>query len=104
MLGLSVALLGVIVAASEFLCSGQIYLANMIAGFSGGAGYMRQLMLLLVFCAAFLLPSAGITVIAVRSRNMFNVSNAILRHMPLIKLATAAVMLIIIVAAWAVAI
>ncbi|MBQ8954676.1 MAG: hypothetical protein IJ048_11220 [Clostridia bacterium] len=103
MLALSVALLGVVVAASEFLCSGQLYLANMIAGFSGGAAYARQLMLLLVFCAAFLLPSAVITAIVVKSRNMFGVSNTILKHMPLIKLATAAAMLLIIVAAWVVA-
>ena len=103
MLALSVALLGVVVAASEFLCSGQLYLANMIAGFSGGAAYGRQLMLLFTFCGAFLLPSALITVISVKSRNLFDLSNTILMHMPLIKLATATAMLLIIITAWVVA-
>ena len=101
---LSVALLGVIVAASEFLCSGQLYLANMIAGFSAGETYARQIALLLLFCAAFLLPSAVIAVIAMRQRNTFSISNTILRHMTLIKLATAAAMLIMIVAAWIISI
>ena len=101
---LSVALLGVIVAASEFLCSGQLYLANMIAGFSAGETYARQIALLLLFCAAFLLPSAVIAVIAMRQRNTFSISNTILRHMTLIKLATAAAMLIVIVAAWIISI
>ena len=99
-LALSVALLGIVVAASEFLCSGQIYLATLTAGLSGGAGYARQFMLLVLFCLAFLLPSVIVTVVVVRSRSMFATSDALLRHMPLIKLATAAAMLLIILAAW----
>ena len=96
----SVLLLGMIVAASEFLCSGQLYLASLTAGLSAGTAYARQLLLLCVFCLAFLVPSAVITAIVVRSRNMFAASNALLRRMPLIKLATAAAMLLIILAAW----
>ena len=96
----SVAGLGVVVAASEFLCSGQLYLATLTAGLSAGTAYARQFMLLLVFCAAFLLPSVIVTVIVVKSRDMLCASDAILRRMPLIKLATAVAMLGIIVAAW----
>ena len=96
----SVALLGVVVAASEFLCSGQLYLATLIASLSAGTAYARQLMLLMLFCLAFLLPSVIVTVIVVKGRNMFAASDAIRRRMPLIKLATALAMLCIILAAW----
>ena len=99
-LPLSVAVLGVVVAASEFLCSGQLYLASIIAGISAGTAYAREMALLLVFCAAFLLPSMMITAAVVKGRNIFGVSNTILRRMPLIKLITAAAMLLIIIAAW----
>lgn len=99
-LAASVALLGVVVAASEFLCSGQLYLATLTAGLSAGMEYFRLLMLLVVFCAAFLLPSVIVTLIVTKSRDMFSTSNALLRHMPLIKLLTAAAMLCVILAAW----
>lgn len=99
-LTLSIAALGVVVASGEFLCSGQLYLANLTAALSAGAAYGRQLALLLLFCLAFLLPSVVITVIVVRSKSMFSTANAILRGMPLIKLASAAAMLVIILAAW----
>jgi len=96
----SVALLGVIVAASEFLCSGQLYLASITAGISSGAVYARQILLLLIFCAAFLLPAIVLTILVVRSQSMFGAADAILKRMPLIKLATAIVMVLIILAAW----
>ena len=96
----SAVLLGVVVAASEFLCSGQLYLATLIAGLNAGTAYGRQLLLLAVFCVAFLLPSVCLTLVVTRSRNMFAASNAILSHMPLIKLVTALAMLGIILAAW----
>lgn len=96
----SVAGMGIVVAASEFLCSGQLYLATLTAELSTGTTYGRQLMLLLVFCLAFLLPSVVFTVIVIRSKSMFATSNALLRRMPLIKLTTATAMLCIILAAW----
>ena len=99
-LAASVALLGVVVAVSEFLCSGQLYLATLTAGLSSGAAYARQLLLLVLFCAMFLMPSVIVTVIVIKGRDMFAASNALLRRMPLIKLATAIAMLAIILAAW----
>ena len=96
----SVMLLGVVVAASEFLCAGQLYLATLTAGLSSGTAYARQFMLLLLFCAAFILPSAIVTAVVVKGRDMFAATNALLKKMPLIKVATAVVMLGIILAAW----
>ncbi len=96
----SVALLGIIVAGGEFLCSGQLYLASLTASLSSGTAYIHQFVLLIVFCLAFLFPSIGITVILFRSKSIFAVSNKLLTHMPLIKLLTSAAMFCIILAAW----
>lgn len=98
----SIILLGLIVASSEFLCSGQLYLATLTAGLELGIEYMKQFMLLVVFCLAFLLPSIVLTVLVVKGRDMFGLSDAMLRKMPAIKLATAIVMAAIIVIAWVV--
>ena len=97
---ISVVVLSIVVAASEFLCSGQLYLASIIAGTSAGIFYSYKLELLLMFCVAFLVPSIVITVVVVKGRNMFSISQAILRHISLIKLITAVAMMLIIVAAW----
>lgn len=96
----SIILLGLIVASSEFLCSGQLYLATLTAGLELGIEYLRQFMLLVVFCLAFLLPSVALTVLVIKGRDMFGLSDAMLRRMPVIKLATAIVMAAIIVIAW----
>lgn len=96
----SVILLGLIVASSEFLCSGQLYLATLTAGLELGIAYARQFLLLCVFCLAFLLPSIALTVLVIKGRDMFGLSDAMLRRMPAIKLATAIVMAAIIVVAW----
>lgn len=96
----SIIILGLIVASSEFLCSGQLYLATLTAGLELGVEYMRQLLMLVLFCIAFLLPSIVLTVLVIRGRDMFGLSDAVLRRMPLIKLATAIVMAAIIVIAW----
>lgn len=96
----SVIALGLIVAASEFLCSGQLYLATLTAGLEMNLAYLRQFMMLIAFCLAFLAPSVALTALVVKGRDMFGLSDAMLRHMPAIKLATALVMIAIIIAAW----
>ena len=96
----SIILLGLIVASSEFLCSGQLYLATLTAGLEMGIEYFKQFMLLVVFCLAFLLPSIVLTVLVIKGRDMFGMSDAMLRRMPAIKIATAVVMAAIIVVAW----
>ena len=93
-------LLGILVAAGEFLCSGQLYLATLIGSISARIDVTYHAFLLVVFCTAFVLPSAGITFAVTRTHDMFSTSNALRQHMPLIKLATAAAMLFITLAAW----
>ncbi len=96
----SIVVLGLIVASSEFLCSGQLYLATLTAGLELGLEYGRHLMLLAVFCLAFLAPSVVLTVLVIKGRDLFGLSDGVLRHMTTIKLATALVMVAIIVVAW----
>lgn len=96
----SIAALGIIVAASEFLCSGQLYLATLTAGLELGLEYGRHLMLLAAFCLAFLAPSIALTVLVIKGRDLFGLSDGVLRHMSAIKLATALVMVAIIAVAW----
>lgn len=96
----SIVVLGLIVAASEFLCSGQLYLATLTAGLELGLEYGRHLALLAVFCLAFLTPSIVLTVLVVKGRDLFGLSDGVLRHMTAIKLATALVMVGIIIVAW----
>ncbi len=96
----SVVLLGVIVAASEFMCSGQIYLATLTAGLEAGLAYGQNLLMLAVFCLLFILPSAVLAAVILRGRSVRRMSDGLMRGMPAIKLATSVVMLAIIIAAW----
>jgi hypothetical protein len=82
----AVVALGALVAASEFLCAGQVYLAALLAGMKSG---WRSLPALLAYCAAFIAPSAAIAAVVLRGKSSFEVSDWILRRMPLVKLLTA---------------
>ena len=91
-LGAAVAVAGAGVAASEFLCAGQVYLATLLAGVQSGVERGRMLLLLSTYCAAFLAPSALLAGIVTRTRALFEASDVLRRAMPLIKLLTALVL------------
>lgn len=97
---LSVFALGILVAFSEFLCAGQVYLATLLAGLQSGVEMPRMLMLLVGFCFAFLLPSVAVGIALARGQTMFAVSERLRANMPLIKLITALAMALIVIAAW----
>lgn len=99
-LGLTVALVGFIVALSEFLCSGQLYLATLTAGLESGVAYGRMLGMLLVFCLMFLAPSAVLAALVIKGRELVDLSEWMRARMPAVKLATALVMLAAIAVAW----
>ncbi len=90
--------LGFLVAAGEFLCAGQLYLARLV-GANGWAGAER-LMHLLYYCLGFIAPSAAIAGAILMGRSSAAVSMALARHIALIKLLTAVAMLILIALAW----
>ncbi len=90
--------LGFLVAAGEFLCAGQLYLARLV-GSSGWAGAER-LMHLLAYCLGFIAPSAAIAGAILMGRSAGAVSMTLARHIALIKLLTAVAMLLLIALAW----
>lgn len=90
--------LGFLVAAGEFLCAGQLYLARLI-GSNGWTGNER-LMHLLAYCLGFIAPSAAIAGAILTGRSTAAVSAALTRHIALIKLLTAVAMLVLVALAW----
>ncbi len=97
---LAVVLLGVLVSLGEFLCAGQLYLATLLATINAGAADARRLMMLAVYCLAFIMPSALLTLVILRLRHTLQASDFIRRRMPLIKLLTALVLVLAIIYAW----
>lgn len=95
-----VCLLAFAVAAGEFLCAGQLYLAGLLAALQSGANFARMLPLLLAYCLAFLAPSALLAAFVLRAKRAMAASGFLARHMALIKLLTAVVMLLLVAAAW----
>lgn len=94
---LSALSLGMLVAAGEFLCAGQVYVAVLMAN----AGHGTALPLV-AYSVAFLLPSLAVLVLVDRARKIMDASDWLLKHMPMIKLLTAAVMAGVLIYAWVV--
>ena len=95
LLAASVAL-GALVAVGEFMCAGQVYLATLLSAVRTGMGFE----LLLVYCAAFILPAALIALAVDLGKSRLRVSGWMAAHMPQVKLLTAAAMLGLILLAW----
>lgn len=92
----SMFLLGVILAGSEFLCTGQIYMITinyMIQ--TASALSLTAIGYLIVYSLGFILPPAIALVIVAKTDELFSVSEFIREKMPLIKLVTAITLLIL---------
>ena len=87
--------LGFIVAGGEFLCAGQLYLMQLLGSARTGGGLP-----VLLYCLAFLLPSAAISAIVLGGKSSARVSLALAKNLAAVKLITAVAMLALIVAAW----
>jgi hypothetical protein len=96
----AVLLLGMLVAAGEFLCAGQLYLATLLAALKSGADTPRLLPMLALYCLCFLMPSVLLAAAMVRGKAAFPLSEAIRAKMPLIKVLSAAMMLLILIFVW----
>ena len=93
-------LLGALVAASEFLCAGQVYLATLLSGLQAGGQGAGMFLLLAAYCVAFLAPSALLTVLILRGKAVLQVSDWMRRRMAAGKLATALFFLAVLLAVW----
>jgi glutaredoxin len=85
---------GIIVACGEFLCAGQLYVALLISHSHS------EPLALVVYCAAFLLPSVVVLSLVWKSRETFGSSDWMLRHMSAIKVLTSVVMACILAYTW----
>lgn len=95
-----VAALGVLVAAGEFLCAGQVYLASLLAAIQTGSNLGRLLPMLVGYCLMFLAPSILVSISVARGQALFTVSEFVRRRMSLIKLITALLFIAILVYVW----
>ncbi len=93
--------LGVVVAGGEFLCAGQVYVATLLASLRSGIASLQAFGLLIVYCAAFLVPSGVLCALVLRGRAAMTTSQWVLARMPLIKVLTAVAMAAILVWTWA---
>lgn len=91
---------GAIVAMSEFLCAGQVYLATLLTAVQTDLGSLRWLLMLALYCAAFLLPSAMVTGLVLWGRSAIPVTDWLCGHMPAVKLLTAVMLAVLIAVAW----
>ena len=97
---LVVAALGSLVAAGEFLCAGQVYLAALLAAIQTGRDLAALFPMLIGYCLMFLVPSAFISLAVARGQALFTVSEFILKRMPLIKLITALFFIATLIYVW----
>ena len=88
-LTLVAAALGALVAAGEFLCAGQVYLAALLAAIQTGERLGTLFPMLAGYCLMFLAPSVALSVAVIRGQALFTVSEFVRRRMPLIKGITA---------------
>lgn len=98
---LVVAALGVVVAAGEFLCAGQVYLATLLAAIQKGQDLCALFPMLVGYCLMFLLPSALLSFAVARGQALLTVSEFVRRRMPLIKLITALFFVAALLYVWA---
>lgn len=96
----AILLLGILVAASEFLCAGQVYLATLLTSLQSGVDSLRMFLLLITYCLAFLVPSALISILVIRGKAVLQLSDWVRRRMTVIKLVTALFFIAVLLAVW----
>ncbi len=99
-LGIAVVVAGGVVAAGEFLCAGQVYLAMLISQVQSGSNQLRMLLLLMIYCVGFLLPSMVVSTVVIKTGNAFETSDTLRRMMPIIKVVTAAALTFLMLRMW----
>ncbi len=95
----AIALLGALVAAGEFLCAGQIYLAAILS--MVGNRTLDGMIDLAVYCLCFMLPSIFVTVLAALGTKKFVIADGLRRHMPAVKVVNALFFLAALAWVWA---
>lgn len=87
-------LLGMIISAGEFFCTGQVYLAAIMYLMKENSGNVNTIVSFLIYISAMCIPSLILVGILEKTENVIRTSDLTLRLMPVIKLVTAIVFLI----------
>ena len=87
----AVFLLGVVVSAGEFLCTGQIYLATIL--YVMRSGDTAAVPSFLTYVTAMIIPMCVLLFLCARGRRLLEMSEFARRNMPVIKLANAVLFL-----------
>lgn len=88
-------LLGLIISVGEFLCTGQIFLATIVYVLKGDSALnIKAFIYLVLYTVAFVSPVIAVSFVIARTKAVFDVSEAIRKRLPAIKLANAIVFLI----------
>lgn len=90
----AVAVLGVVISAGEFFCTGQVYLAAILYLMKmQEKRTVQTLAAFFLYVSAMCIPSLILILAVEKTRNVIRASNAAVRWLPFIKLATALVFL-----------
>lgn len=85
-------LLGIVISAGEFFCTGQVYLAAILYLMKMQQEQQLQTAAaFLIYVAAMCIPSLLIVLVIEKTRNVIRMSNAAVTWLPVIKLVTAVV-------------
>lgn len=92
----AVFLLGLVISAGEFFCTGQLYVASIFVLLRQGQQELWTVaMLLFVYVLAMCIPQLGLILVIYRSKNLLSVSRFTLDGMPVVKLLYAGVFLML---------
>jgi glutaredoxin len=92
----SLLILGIIISAGEFFCTGQLYAATILYMSKHNQGIQVEVFwMLLVYVSAMCIPQLIMILVINKSRNLLAVSRASLKGMPVIKLIYAVVFLLL---------
>lgn len=85
--------LGLIISAGEFFCTGQVYLAAIMYMMKENAGNADTILTFLIYIAAMCIPSLILVIVIDKTGNVIRTSDRTLEWMPAVKLLTALIFL-----------
>lgn len=95
-LSISLFVLGAIIAMGEFLCTGQIYMVTITYMIKTGSTMSLQAFIyLVIYSLGFIIPPTIVILVTSKTNELFNVSEFIREKMPMIKLITAFILIIL---------
>jgi glutaredoxin len=91
---LAVFLIGLVISAGEFFCTGQIYAAVIVSMLQAKTQLMTAAVLLCIYVFAMCIPHAILIGLVNKSKNLMDASSLSLKQMPYYKLISAGIFLI----------